>query len=61
MPPTGNVMAMDALSADKEAMLMKHARKLPPGSIVYTMDGAIWVAEDSKMPDGKMLSDVLMH
>lgn len=61
-PPAGPVMTMsDALSPEKEAMLMKHARKLPPGSIVYTTDGAIYVAEDTKMPDGKMLSDALMH
>jgi hypothetical protein len=62
VPPTGKVMAMDmTMSADKEAMLMKHAHKLPPGSIVYTTDGDIWVAEDGKMTDGKMLSDALMH
>lgn len=62
--PSGAVMQMDMpapLSADKKAMLMQHAHKLPVGAIVYTEDGAVWVADDVKLSDGKMLSDTVMH
>jgi hypothetical protein len=52
---------MDMTDPAKEAMLMKVAKKLPVGTIVYVRGGELWIAQDTKMADGKMLSDALMH
>jgi hypothetical protein len=43
------------------AMMMQHATKLAPGSIVVTQDGQVFVLQDFKMPTGQMLSDQLQH
>ena len=43
------------------AMMMKHAHKLKPGSIVVTQDGQVFVLQDFKTPSGQMLSDELQH
>jgi hypothetical protein len=52
---------MDMTDPAKEAMLMKVAKKLPVGTIVYVRGGELWIAQDTKMADGKMLSDMLIH
>ncbi len=43
------------------AMMMQHAQKLAPGSIVVTQDGQMFVLQDFKTPGGQMLSDELQH
>jgi hypothetical protein len=58
----GTLHEMDNFDdAAKVAMFEQHAKKLPPGTIVMTADGSIYVLEDYKMPNGQMMSDALMH
>ena len=42
------------------AVMMQHAKKLAPGTIVMTADGQAYILQDFKMPNGQMLSKQLM-
>ncbi len=43
------------------AMMMQHAKKLAPGTIVMTSDGQAYILQDFKTPTGQMLSEQLQH
>ncbi len=38
------------------AMIMREFKRLPNGTMIYVSGGKFYMAEDKKMPDGKMLS-----
>jgi hypothetical protein len=57
----GTLHELDLANAAKIAMFKAHARALPPGTLVMTVDGQLYIATDSKMPGGEMMSDDLMH
>ena len=37
------------------AQIMKHARSLPAGAVVYRSGGKLYLLEDKKLPRGKMM------
>ena len=57
----GKLSEMEMTDPAKIAMFEQHAKKLAPGTLVMTVDGTIYILQDAKMPNGKMMSDELMH
>lgn len=56
----GTLHELDIQNMAKIAMFKKTARELPPGTLVMTVDGHIYVLQDSKMPNGQMMSEDMM-
>ena len=57
----GTLHELDIQNTDKIAMFKKSARELPPGTLVMTVEGHIYVLQDSKMPNGQMMSETMMN
>ena len=57
----GTLHELDIHNTDKIALFKKSARELPPGTLVMTVDGHIYVLQDSKLPNGQMMSDTMMN
>lgn len=49
-------MVMDA---EKDALIMKYAKKVPADSLVYVHDGQLYIAPNAQLPGGKTLADEL--
>lgn len=57
----GTLHELDVHNMEEIAMFKQHARELPRGTLVMTVDGSIYVLQDEKMPDGHMMSETLMN
>ncbi len=58
----GTLMEMDNFNDPaKLAEMMKHAKKLAPGTIVMTVDGQVFILQDFKTTGGAMMTDELQH
>ncbi len=55
--PNGAVTQKKITDATKAAMLMKDARPVTAGVILMMHDGKLYMTTDTKMANGKMLSD----
>ena len=57
--PEGHLMVVDMTTSTKVDEMVKHAKRLPKGTIVVTVDGEFYIVQDAKMADGTMLHDAL--
>ncbi len=57
----GTLHEMTLADEAKAKLFMQHAKKLPPGTLLFTNDGQVYILQDSKMSNGQMMSDMLMH
>ena len=57
--PEGHLMVVDMTNASNVDAMVKHAKRLPKGTIVVTVDGEFYVVQDAKMADGTMMHDAL--
>jgi hypothetical protein len=57
----GTLHELTVQNDEKIAMFRKYATKLPPGTLLMSLDGQLFVVQDLKLPDGHMLSDEMMH
>jgi len=54
----GRMVSMP-VNAQKQAMIMQNFRQSDKAMLAYASAGKLYVTEDHKMPDGKMLSTML--
>ena len=48
-------LTRDSESASVDAMMMKNARALAAGTIIYRSGGKLYLLEDKKMANGRMM------
>ena len=56
LDPSGTVKQF-TVNETGHAMMMKNARELASGTIIYRSGGKLYLLEDKKMANGKMMSD----
>ncbi len=49
-------MIHTAVNDTTHAMIMQHFKPLKGGTMIYVSGGKLYMAEDAKMPSGKMMS-----
>jgi hypothetical protein len=59
LQPNGQVKILRS-NDTSHAMVMKEGRPLPAGAIVYRSGNQLYVLEDRKMTDGKMMFETVM-
>jgi hypothetical protein len=55
------VANMDLVDQARIKMLLAEAKPLPTGTLIFVHGDKLYIAQDKMMPDGKMLSDEVMH
>ena len=59
--PTGKVTIMQPNNKEAADMMMKEATKMTTGMMIMMHGGQMYSVHDKKMPNGKMMSDMMMH
>jgi hypothetical protein len=52
-------MVHKAVDDAGHAMIMKRFKRMKPGTMIYYNDGQFYMAEDTRMENGKMMSEAL--
>lgn len=53
---TNGKMIHTTVNDATHSMIMQHFKPLKDGTMIYVSGGHLYMAEDAKMPDGKMMS-----
>jgi hypothetical protein len=56
-PTTGKLQTM-RMSTRGHDTIMQNARALSAGTFIYRSNGKLYLLEDKRMPDGKMMLDI---
>jgi hypothetical protein len=57
----GRVASMDIIDQEHIKTLLQEAKPLPAGTLIFVNGDMLYIATDKMLPDGKMLSDEVMH
>ena len=60
MTPDGKIMTMDKPDQMVSDMMMKDGGPMTSNMMMMMHDGKMMIMKDRKMPDGKMMSDMMM-
>jgi len=52
-------MVHKAVDDAGHAMIMKRFKRMKPGTMIYYNDGRFYMAEDTRMENGKMMSEAI--
>lgn len=58
--PNGEMMIMETVDPAMMEMAMKNAQPVSAGTIFFMNDGKLYMMQDMKMEDGKMMSEGMM-
>ncbi len=58
--PTGEMMMMETMDPAMMEMAMKNAEPVSAGTIFFMTDGKLYMMQDMKMENGKMMSEGMM-
>lgn len=60
MSPTGEMMMTETMDSAMMEMAMKTATAVEDGTIFFMSGGKLYMVEDAKMEDGRMMSEGMM-
>ena len=60
MSPTGQMMMTEKMDASMMEMAMKNAKPVEAGTLFFMSGGKMYMLQDMKMENGKMMSDQMM-